>query len=602
MPAFYVNGDGGFQFGYSLGINQCNCPLKETENHFQWVNNWTKLSGNHAFRWGVDVRRAQQQRIPSDSHRSGEIYFSDSLTGSADVDAVAAASGVTSGSAVASFLLGQSSFLARYFTGIGFHPGLRQTRLFLYAQDSWRATSRLTLNYGLRYENYRPQTAASPGGAGSFDPNTGEVLAAGIGSVPSNMGVKPYNKGFAWRLGLAYQLRPQTVVRAGYGRSFTPSGLGAVFGQAPDYDPPITNPQSISQANPYVPAVNLLTGPALPVNPPIGSNGRYPLPDGIGVYYFFDPPNSFRIPLADSWNLSVQHEFTPTFSTEAAYIGNVGRHLYVNPNVNQAVPGPGDFNPRRPFFQKFGLSQGLYKICNCDNSNYNALQLKAQKRARRGLDFLVSYTWSKSLDNTEYGGVYDNAYDFRADHGPSNFDRTHAVTLAYVYELPYGHGRRWGADVSRAVDLVLGGWVFDGTSNLLSGLPFTPYVANAPLLNADFGHVRPDLVGDPSAAHQNADSWFNPSAFTAPQQPFRDGNVRRNSLRGPAEYLFNLALAKNFTIREGKTLEFRWENFNAFNHVNLGLPNNYVDVSGAGQITYTQTAMRQMQFGLHYRF
>ena len=158
MPAFYVNGNGGFTFGYALEINQCNCPLKETENHFQFVNNWMKTRGNHSFGWGVDIRRAQQQRIPSDSHRSGEITFSDGETGSATVDGVASASGVTTGAGLASFLLGDSSQFARYFTGAGFHPGLRQTRLFFYAQDSWRVTPKLTVNYGLRYENYLPRS------------------------------------------------------------------------------------------------------------------------------------------------------------------------------------------------------------------------------------------------------------------------------------------------------------------------------------------------------------------------------------------------------------------------------------------------------------
>ena len=129
--------------------------------------------------------------------------------------------------------------LSRYFTGVGLHPGLRQTRLFFYAQDNWRATPRLTLNYGLRYENYLPQNAASPGGAGSFDPATGEVLIAGVGSVSKSMNVTADKAGFVPRIGVAYQVEPRTVLRVGYGSSFTPAGLGAVFGQAPDYDPPI---------------------------------------------------------------------------------------------------------------------------------------------------------------------------------------------------------------------------------------------------------------------------------------------------------------------------------------------------------------------------
>jgi len=612
MPAFYINGNGGFDFGYALGVNQCNCPLKETENHFQFVNNWVKTRGNHTFGWGADIRRAQQQRIPSDSHRSGEINFTDGVTGNADVDAIAASgaspSGLTTGSALASFLLAQPSTFARYFTGVGYHPGLRQTRLFFYAQDSWRVTSKLTFNYGLRYENYLPQTAASRGGAGSFDPNTGEVLVAGVGSVPSNMGVKAYNLGFAPRLGVAYQITQHTVVRAGYGRSFTPAGLGAVFGQAPDYDPPITNPQQNVQANNYAPVFNLLNGPPVIPNPVVGSNGRYLLPDGLNVYYFFNPPSSYRIPLADSWNLAVQHQFNPSLTVEAAYIGNVGRHLFINPNVNQAAPDPNctvatcsDFNQRRLYFQKFGLTQGLYETCNCDNSSYHALQVKVQKRATRGLDLLVTYTYGKAMANSETGGAFSNNLNWWQDHGPANYDRTQTLTISHLYQLPFGRGRHWGSGISKAEDMILGGWDFSGISTFESGLPFTPQVFNAPLLFADFNSIRTDQVGNPHVSNPSANLWFNPAAFVYPQGVGRNGDVRHNALRGPGFDELDLALGKTFAITEGKTLEFKWEVFNAANHVNLANPNNYIDGSNPGQI-FAAAAMRQMQFGLHFRF
>jgi Carboxypeptidase regulatory-like domain/TonB dependent receptor len=610
MPAFYVNGDGGFDFGYALAVNQCNCPLKETENHFQWVNNWTKTHGNHTFGWGADIRRAQQQRVPSDSHRSGEITFSDGVTGNADVDALNAG---TTGSALAAFLMADPSNFARYFTGEGLEPGLRQTRLFFYGQDSWRVTRKLTINIGLRYENYLPQTAASPGGAGSFDPVTGDVLVAGVGSVPSNMGVQAYNLGFAPRLGIAYQVTQKTVIRAGYARSFSPAGLGAIFGQGPDYDPPITLPQQVNQSNNYSPVFNLLAGPPVPATPAIGANGRYPLPDGLNVYYFFDPQSSYRIPLSDSWNFTVQREITPTLTFEAGYVGNVGRHLFVNPNVNQAALDPtctvatcSDYDLRRKFFVAFApqgrdVSQGLYQTCNCDNSDYNSLQVKLQKRVSHGLDFLIAYTYGKAMADSETGGVFSNNLDWRQDRGPANYDRTHAVTISHVWELPFGRGRHFGNDSSRAVDLVLGGWTFNGITTLESGLPFTPTVSSAPNTFADLNSTRPDQIGNPHVSDQNATLWFNPAAYIAPQAVGRNGLVSHNSLRGPGFDEFDLSLSKIFTITEGKTLEFKWENFNAFNHVNLANPNAVVDQSGAGQIT-AAADMREMQFGLHFRF
>jgi hypothetical protein len=601
MPAFNVNGNGGFQFGYSLGVNNCNCPLSETENQFQWVSNWTKQQGSHTISWGADIRRAQQTRIDSSTHRAGEIFFNDSVTGSATVDNIAAGN-ATTGAAVASYLLGVPNNFVQQNTGAGFYPSLRQTRLFFFGQDAWHATRKLTITYGLRYENYLPQIAAQPGGAGTFDPSTGEVVVAGIGSVPPNMGIKAYNLGFAPRVGIAYQLTTKTVVRTGYGRSFNAAGVGAVWAQNPEIDPPVQFVQNLTQPNPYTTAIPtfLTSGPTPAATPPIGSNGRYPLPDGVSVYFFFDPLSSYRIPLSDAWNFTVQHRLTETFSIEAGYVGNVGRHLFLNPNRNQAVPGPGDYDPRRPFY-KYGDTQAIFSVCNCDNSSYNSLQIKAEKRVSNGLDFLVTYTFSKALDNGEGGYGFTDNYNIRNDHGPATFDRTNAVTVLHNWDLPFGKGRRY-TTTNKVLENVAGGWRFSGVTTLFSGVAFTPTISNAPLVNADFNGFRPDIIGSPNVSNQSASLWFNPAAYTAPQQPFRQGDVGKGTLRGPASYVFNLSLAKQFVIVENKTLEFRWENFNAFNHVNLALPNPTVDVSGAGQITSTSSPMRQMQFGLHFRF
>ncbi len=350
LPALYINGDGGFNFGYGLNVNQCNCPLKETENQFQWVDNWTKISGDHTIKFGVDVRRSQQQRIPSDEHRSGEITFTDGVTGNADVD-TAAAGLVSTGSALGAYLLGLPSNFDRYTTAYDYYPGLRETRMFVFGQDSWRATSKLTVNIGLRWEDYLPQTAAKPGGAGTFDPATGDVLVAGVGQVPINLGVKSYNLGFAPRVGIAYQATEKTVIRTGYGRSFNPGGLGAVFGQGADYNPPIVNPQVVNQSNIYVPVFNLVNGPPAPPQPPVSSSGTYPLPPGLGINYFLSPLNSYRIPNVDFWNFTIQHQLTNTMAFEVGYVGNVGRHLFETLNANQAMLGPGDVNSRQAILQ-----------------------------------------------------------------------------------------------------------------------------------------------------------------------------------------------------------------------------------------------------------
>jgi hypothetical protein len=133
-------------------------------------------------------------------------------------------------------------------------------------------------------------------------------------------------------------------------------------------------------------------------------------------------------------------------------------------------------------------------------------------------------------------------------------------------------------------------------------MPFTPNVSNAPLLIADFNSVRPDRIGDPHVAHPNRSRWFNAAAYTAPQGLYRDGHTGRNSLVGPLTFIMNLSLDKVFSIAEGKAIQFRWENYNALNHTNLNSPNNYIDEANAGQITSIAADMRQMQFGIHFRF
>jgi hypothetical protein len=172
-----------------------------------------------------------------------------------------------------------------------------------YEGDSWRVTEKLTLKLWPALGRLSAPNCGEPGGAGSFDPATGAVLAAGIGSVPRNLDAKPYNLGFVPRIAVAYRALAGTVIRTGLGRSFTPAGLGAVFGQGFDHNPPIVNAPSVTPSNFYLPAFNLLNSPSAPTNVSIGPSGRYPLPDGIAIFDFIDPPGSYRTPEVNFWKL-----------------------------------------------------------------------------------------------------------------------------------------------------------------------------------------------------------------------------------------------------------------------------------------------------------
>jgi len=184
---------------------------------------------------------------------------------------------------------------------------------------------------------------------------------------------------------------------------------------------------------------------------------------------------------------------------------------------------------------------------------------------------------------------------------PANFDRTHAFTAGYVWELPFGRGRRWHGDSGAALNLLLGGWNFSGITTVESGLPFTPQVSSAPNVLADLNSFRADKIGNPSVANPSADLWFNPAAFITPQTPGRNGTASHNSLRGPGLYQFDLALGKTFTIVEGKTLEFKWENYNATNHVTWPI----LIILWTKQVrdrSPRQLTCGRCSFGLHFRF
>jgi hypothetical protein len=300
------------------------------------------------------------------------------------------------------------------------------------------------------------------------------------------------------------------------------------------------------------------------------------------------------------YNLAIQHELSKNFSVQIAYVGNQARHLYDFYNANAPVPGPGNSNNNRPYFPTFGYTQDITAFANDLSSNYNSLQVSAEKRMNAWYSFTAQYTWSKALNYGDNSREY-NPYDLRADYGPAGFDRTQAFSLGHILEVPIGKGRKYMSDMGTAGQLIFGGWQFTGMTTAYSGRPFTPIVGNNSSLNSNFT-LRPDQVGNPYA-NVPAGLWFNPNAYAAPG-PFREGTARRNSLRGPAFFEADWALGKTFKLTESQSLAFTWQNFNAFNNVNRGLPVNDVTSSSVGTITSLESFAipRTMQFSLRYTF
>src|SRR5215469_2371504 len=254
MPHFSIQeGPAGLDFGNGLYDN-CNCPLTERMQQFQGINNWTWTVGKHTFKFGPDIHYLQNLRLPSDQHRSGEVYTWNLLT-------QGAAGG---GLGMAGFLLGEVSQFTRYISHTE-DAGEREWRYFFYGQDTWRVTPKLTVNYGLRWEIYQPQTVTGKDKGGWFNLSNGEIDVAGENGVPLSGPVQTNFKNFAPRLGIAYQATPKTVVRMGYGRSFDVGMFGTIFGHTVTQNLPVLGTQQINPLpNGWDSAFNLLGGPGLP--------------------------------------------------------------------------------------------------------------------------------------------------------------------------------------------------------------------------------------------------------------------------------------------------------------------------------------------------
>ncbi|HEX4770218.1 MAG TPA: TonB-dependent receptor [Bryobacteraceae bacterium] len=590
LPDLTINGAGGFSMGYS-----CNCPLHERETLIDYVNNWTKISGNHTLRFGGTFEMAWNLRLPSDQHRAGVYQFNDSVT----ADAANAASGL----GLASFLLGDPSSFNR-FAQVSTDQEDRQNRMFYYAQDTWRVTPKLTVTLGMRWDVWFPDSSLNAGQGGRYEVANNIVYIPGVGGVSMSANSQTQWHNFSPRFGIAYAPNEKTVIRTGYGRGFTLGTFGWTFNNlAADVYPSIVN-QSVTATSSFFPVFPLTTAPPPVVFPTIPSNGMLPLPNGIGAAYI---PANQKIPYVDMWNFTVEREIAPQLSISLGYVGNTGRHENGGFGLNAAIPGPGaNANLRRPLFVKYGLTQGIFDKCDCTSSNYNAFQVQLNKRFSTAYSLLGNFSWQKALDYGEFG-TPTNQYNAREDYGPADFDREFVFTLAHTLELPFGHGRKFASDTPRIVNGIISNWSFRGISSYYSGLPFSPSIGNQGFLNSPDMTSRPELVGNPQVSNQSANLWFNPAAYGVPSL-YTFGNAGRNSMRGPNFVELDWQLAKKFTVTERVGIEFRWDVFNVINRQNLALPNTQVDSPAGGLITDLQicstcgNGMRNMQFGAHITF
>lgn len=612
MPNFRIFGNGGndLDIGYGLGANQCNCPLQQDEQQYQIVNNNTKIVGNHSIKFGADLRYALNLRVPSDEHRSGVLEINSDRTGYVS----APGAGTQGGIGIASFLLGDVTRFRRYFSQ-NTDARERQRRFFFYGQDTWRATSKLQINYGLRWEMIFPESVNEPGNGGQLDLATGEIVVAGVGGNPLSMLQEMNWRNFAPRLGITYQVTPRTVVRAGYGWSYALGTFGSIFGHNVTQNLPVLARQNVNPNNNFDRVFTLNEGPRDPEFPQPNQQGRFRLPNGVRGNA---RPDDVRLPRSMAYNLTIQHQFAKDWSIDAGYVGNVGRHVFNGDgpdlNVNQPTFIAGSSlsqNERRPFFSRFGWTQDVFLYCNCATNRYDSLQANLIKRFSGGLDFRVSYT----LQDTEgdAGDAYTFLYNRELGRGPRDFFPRHQIVAPVTYEIPFGRGRRFGSDVPKALDLALGGWGLTSVVTWRSGLPFTIDLPDRPG-RPDVGpNNRPNRgTGDPfEGARRTRESYFSPTFgaagsnanFTIPA-PGTFGDAGYNNYFGPSSFTANIMASKRFYFTERLALQLRAEAFNAFNNTNLGNPNTNLQSPELGRITGLTAGaqQRRMQFALRLEF
>lgn len=598
-----------FPLGYSFFGGSAGTPSTQNHNVPQFSDSLSWVRGRHSLKTGFSAD-FRQYNLNQSLFTRGLYIFVPFATGSFNPITGDIGHG---GNSAASALLGYPFQVRRQILPA---LGERIKEDGAYFQDDFKMTKRLSLNLGGRWDLYMPSTEQF-NRLGNFDPKTVTVIVAGQNGVSAST-LDANKHDFSPHLGFAYQVTQdgKTVVRGGYAIAYinlVTQEVGTVDHRLVE-NPPFALDRT---------AANFPLGPVPPLGISVAKvSAGFPLtsqdPKNLccGVFTYFIP-RSQPTPYQQQWNLDIQRAIPGNFLLDVAYVGSRGVHLTGTRNINQAPPGPTAATPRSPISPIIGESHALE---NRESSIYHALQIKLERRFFSGFYLLGSYTWSKSIDDGSVSTTAANdpigssalpqdSFNLRAERGLSAFDLRHRMVVSYIYELPFGKGKRFLNTSGRVADAFLGGWQVNGITSAQSGSPFTPQLSNgSSVINSGpGGPVRPYLVGNPKlTSGQSRDHWFNVTAFAVPGQagtpPLTFGNAGRNILRGPSFVDFDFSLFKTFSLTERLKLQFRSEAFNLFNRPNFGLPNQNVDLPQGGIITTLVGPPRQIQFALKLLF
>jgi len=587
--------NGGFSsplIGYSASV-----PWIRGESNIDFVNHWTKIVRNHTLKFGGDLRRIRDDLLQDQTFSPRGLFtFSDVQTSQ---------SGAKTNSAndVASFLLDQPSQTGRDLNT--FFPAYRQWWFFVFASDKWQASPKLTVDLGLRWEFYPPATPKSAGGFSNYNPVTNNIVLAGLGNNPSNLGMQTRYKYFAPRTGLSYRVTDDTVVRAGFGFSYTPFPDNTYAYNYPvrannSYQPAgsTLSPAVLSDG---VTVATFQAGFPAPVPIVIPSSGIIPAntPLLTSQVYTYIPLN-YKNPYVMSWNVALQQAFRGNLSMQLAYVANHGVDISGSQNINLPTNTFGGGNASLPENIAFGRTAATNQFFQAFSSNYQSLQAQLTKRYSNSLAFTTAFTWGKAMgyivgDDGANLLFYTN---FRRNYAPLDFDRTLNYEQSFTYDLPFGRGHNRMSSGIGAV--VLGGWKISGIISVVSGTPFT-VATNGSNLNTPGTTQTGQLIGAFHTLHTVGTSanahWFDPTAFTTPTgcpascnaQNVGLGNTGRNQFRGPGYIQNNFSLFKSFNLYKETSMETRIEAFQLSNTPQFANPtsNNCCTAASFGQVSGT---------------
>jgi Carboxypeptidase regulatory-like domain len=541
--------------GYSASL-----PWVRAETNIDFVNTWTKILGNHTVKFGVDLRRIRDALLQEQTFSPRGLYtFNDGQTA---LNTGGGATITSFGNDFASFLLDVPGQAGRDLAT--FFPNYRAWQFFSFAQDKWVVTPKFSADLGIRWEFYPPATPVAKGGFSNYNPVNNTLVVSGYGSNPDNVGITTHYKYFAPRLGLAYRLKESTVLRAGFGISYTPFPDNSYAYNFPVRANNVFNPAVASYGPAVLPSGQIATFatgfPAL-VQPAIPSNGIITNPT-VGSNYFVVNQN-FKNPYVESWNAAIQQSLPGRFTLDVAYVGNHSVDTVVNYNLNAAtVVGLG--NSGQPEFNSFGRTASTNLLFAGYSSSYHALQVKFDRRLTGGLTTTTAYTFGKGMGfQTGDDGGLSFYINQRRDYARNDFDRTHTFVQSFVYDLPFGRGKPLLSSGIGAA--VLGGWRVSSFLTLMTGLPLY-FTASGTSLKSPGNTQTPNLVAPVQILHGVGKNtpWFSTSSF-APAVGTAFGTVGRNYLSGPGYFDLDAAVAKSVRLTERYNLDLRLEALGATN-------------------------------------